>query len=62
MMYTEKCPGEIIRAAEGVTLSGVPGNTNRMRTQLWRYPFSWEPKGQGLLLISQAKGQGRERW
>ena len=35
-------------ATEGVTLSGLSlRGEDRKRTELWRIPFVWVPKGQG---------------
>lgn len=40
--------GKLLNAAEGITLSGVRKDEDRMQTELWRHPFSWGPKGQAL--------------
>ena len=38
--------GKLQFAAEGVTLSGVRKDEDRMLTELWRHPFNWGPKVQ----------------
>lgn len=62
-MYAEKRPGGAVRYAEGVTLSGVLGNTKPHADTTLEIPIQLGAEGARVkILISQAKGQGRLRW